>query len=362
MRSQYWCLLANFGAEEGRSVDLDQPIYHRLARLWSLLFQPPIHWITPEPSTTTSDIFADTSDPLAEVAFCPSAMAWLSTSSAHQSIARLGLLSVNPEPAIVRSCHDKAFVLNEARSRDPLTHCSRLFDPHQLRDADSLVTTLRDTISDWPAWAQVDWTIKPRFGSSGRGRIPGIGLDVDTQLIRRNLPRLIEQGGFILQPFCRERTDLSVQLDIPANPSLPVRLLGSLRPIVTTSGSYQGHLGITHEATASSDHSFDTPLREQAIAWAQIARSLGFFGPCGVDAFVYEHNGQSHLHICEFNARWTVGHVVHGIVRRLTGKLDFLTDGFEFRLDERLDGIDRHSILLTSSSEEAAATIKPWSR
>ncbi len=47
MRFESWYLLANFGAEEGRSVDLDQPVYHRLARLWSLLFSPPVRWISP---------------------------------------------------------------------------------------------------------------------------------------------------------------------------------------------------------------------------------------------------------------------------------------------------------------------------
>ncbi len=172
----------------------------------------------------------------------------------------------------------------------------------------------------------------------------------------------MELGGFILQPFRRQRTDLSVQLDIPATPSRPVRVLGSLRPIVTTSGSYQGHRGLTGDDITSSDHPFDTLLREQAITLAERARDTGFFGPCGVDAFVYEHDGIPHLHLCEFNARWTVGHVVHGIVRRLTGKLDFLPDGFEFRLDEPFANTDGRSIPLTSLNQGMAATLKPWSR
>jgi hypothetical protein len=170
----------------------------------------------------------------------------------------------------------------------------------------------------------------------------------------------MEQGGFVLQPFCRERTDLSVQLDIPTNSDHPVRVIGSLRPIVTNSGSYQGHQGVARDGTTSSHHPFDPILREQATTLAQRARELGFFGACGIDAFVYEHDGMAQMHLCEFNARWTVGHVVHGIVRRLADKLDFISEGFEFRLDESLADSDRRSIPLTSRNKDTAATLKPW--
>jgi hypothetical protein len=359
----HWILLPNFGAEEQPPPNLTDPLYERLALLWSLLFAPKVEWIDPPKphSETLCDALAHSSDPLSLTTDHPILTPWLHTPAAHQRALHLNLPIFGPQPTIVESCHDKAFVVRHLSSDDPFSGIAQIFHPDQFVDTDHFIEQVQRDLSQWPSWATQDWTIKPRFGSSGRGRLPGTGTRVDPLVIKNNLPRLIRQGGVILEPFVRDRQDISVQLNIPSDPNLPIAVLGSLSPIVTTSGSFLGHRGIIHNHQAHSSHLFDNLLRQRSLHLAQIARDAGYWGPCGIDAFSFFHQQQPHLHLCEFNARWTVGHLLHGIIRRLShlpiSDHARLETGFEFRLDATDPCNLPSSIPLTQSNDRVTSAI-----
>jgi hypothetical protein len=178
------------------------------------------------------------------------------------------------------------------------------------------------------------FTLKPRLGSSGRGRVSG-SLTTDQRSIRGAFPRLAQRGGAIFEPWLSRRTDLSVSLFVPppdASGPQPaaITLLGSLELLVTPSGVYRGHCGeVDSRGRIFSGHPEDETLRADAAAVANEARAAGFFGPCGVDALTYvpadidstsatetDFDHERLRSLVEFNGRLTMGGVAIGLVRR----------------------------------------------
>jgi len=99
-------------------------------------------------------------------------------------------------------------------------------------------------------------------------------------------------------------------------------LLGSLEMLATASGVYRGHCGeFDHRGRVFSGHRQDETLRAQAAAVAARAQALGYFGPCGIDAFTYVEDATTDAverlrPVLEFNARPTMGLVALGLLRR----------------------------------------------
>ena len=101
-------------------------------------------------------------------------------------------------------------------------------------------------------------------------------------------------------------------------------LLGSLRQLVARSGVYRGHYGqVDSRGRIFSGSPWDETIREAAVEAALEARTRGYWGPCGTDAFSFmlpaaEGSGGETLlrPIVEFNARFTMGIVAIGLVRR----------------------------------------------
>jgi hypothetical protein len=359
-----WELLPNFGAEEQRDALWVDPRHDRLGILWSLLFHPPSRLIGPEEAGAeqVSPFLANTQDPLARSTDRAAGAAWFACERTFARWQGEGRAIDGPGLATVLPLHDKGMPIGQGAEDDPLGDLARVFSSDDLlhEGGESFLRELHRVITHWPTWAHADWTLKPRLGSSGRGRVAGQGLLIDTPILRGSIPRLAQQGGVILEPFIRERVDLSVQIDIPGDSNLPIHVLGSLAPISTLSGSYLGHRGIWRGTESESGDAHDQPLRQRALRLAEHARQNGFHGPAGVDAFLYQHAGRTCLHICEFNARWTVGHVVHGIARRLAHPAAHWlepADAFEFRLTP-LDHIDaRTTIALTERHAEPTSTL-----
>jgi len=105
-------------------------------------------------------------------------------------------------------------------------------------------------------------------------------------------------------------------------------LLGSLEQWLTSAGVPIGHLGeIDSRGRISSGHRRDEDAREAAVAIAHAARAAGYFGPCGVDSLLFRApDGSGDLvewlrPILEFNARFTLGIVAIGLMRRLLSRL-----------------------------------------
>jgi hypothetical protein len=346
-------LLPNLGAEEGEDwrAYTRQPATRVAARLWSHLFSRHARLLTPgidgrDPDKPTVECRAEDLWPgqLGEAPNDPaypwiespgSIVPWFMSPTIAGSVETGDALRfVGPDPEIVARVHDKAFAVEASRALDlvpkELSSLIEVLEASDLAEPDRVVAKLSMLLDRWPAWTQRRFTLKPRSGVSGRGRVAGVG-QVDTEALRGALPRLASRGGAIFEPWLDRCTDLSVCLHLPgrdAPDALPT-LLGSLEMLATPSGVYRGHCGeIDNRGRVFSGHREDENLRSGAASLGAEARRAGFFGACGVDAFTFvtqtdstegmEGTGQEILRpAVEFNARATMGLVALGLMRRV---------------------------------------------
>ncbi len=335
-------LLPNLGAEEGddwRGYTRDSPV-RVAARLWALLFSKTAALRSPSSQPEdeamvwvdlpVGDLWPPSLGAAPAQAVYPwiqppdSLVPWLRTASLDAQAGREEARRMSgPEPQIVAHVHDKAFAVEAARALEllpeSLSDLISVVEAETFESPASLLESLSARLASWPAWTEGRFTLKPRSGSSGRGRVAGIGI-LDTAAIRGALPRLAQSGGAIFEPWLEREVDLSVCLYIPepgSGETLPT-LLGSLELLVTPSGVYRGHCGeLDSRGRVFSGHREDENLRAQAASIAERAREAGFFGPCGVDAFVYRETDRERLRpAVEFNARPTMGLVTLGLLRR----------------------------------------------
>ena len=361
-------LVPNLGAEEGTSAGeaLRAPHVRAAARLWRFLFSDRAEvaggddgafesW--PEPLVPSRGEAAY--DWLDEPDVC---FAWLATDEAERIAREAGRALEGPHPANVLRVHDKAFALRAAEHLGLvprlLRGTSRILTPGDLRDPARLVSTLRETVDDWPPWTGGRFTLKPRQGTSGRGRFDGTAAGLDVEKLGRALPRLAACGGAILEPWLERTSDLSVQMHVA--PGCPVTLLGSLALVTHRSGVYRGHRGeVDSRGRVFSGDRDDETLRGDAAQVADAAAHAGYAGPAGIDAFHFRIPDDPEREpvlrpVVELNARFTMGTVVIGLVRRLLPRLRAdlgLGPGerraFRFDLDAKADARSSESEAVT---------------
>ena len=319
--------IANVGAEE-RPEALEPPelpAATQVARLWERLLGAGGAWDwLPGPEV---------------------AAAWLNTSAVERAASEAGKPLFGAPAAVVARVHDKAFA-HDVASREGLVpaclrDCITVFDPYALRDAATGGDALESALGDWPAWARARFTLKPRLGSSGRGRVAGADGAIDRPQREGALPRLAARAGAVAEPWLDRTEDLSVQLLV--EPGGSIRLLGSLSLQVDGSGLYRGHCGLVDaRGRVSSGSRFDEAVRDAAVAVALAAASEGYLGPCGVDAFAFHGpDGTETLRpVVELNARFTLGTIALSEVRRAlatvrgpAGIAPGELRGFRFRLE-----------------------------
>ena len=344
-------LLPNMAAEEGDdgAAYLRQPAVRVAAHLWCLLFGQnarlwPPHRAT---ETVTDPVLRDAHWPVGLGPPVPAAaFNWLGESQAHAAAwfntpraalhARAAWSSelCGPTPECAARVHDKAFAVEASHALDlfpvGLAECIEVLEPGDLSAPDALLQRLDQRIAAWPDWTQRNFTLKPRFGSSGRGRVGGRDR-IDTPSVRGALPRLAARGGAVLEPWLERVGDFSVTLHVPNSDSEDTRptIVGSLEMWNSASGVYRGHVGeVDSRGRVFSGDRDDEKLREHAAQVARFAGSLGFEGPCGVDAMRYRRpadamNSESLRlrSVVEFNARPTMGLVTIGLVRRALPQL-----------------------------------------
>ncbi len=353
-------LMANLGAEEESPGSEARPLpgpARTAAALWSLCFPQQARWIGPAPTQDGSAagwprrLGAPASEPVFAFLDVPDALhAWLNTPSAQESAERLGVRLAGPAPEIVREVHDKAFATKMGAilggAPGALADLIEALTPAELADPDRLLDRLEARLQRWPAWTGRRFTLKPRFGSSGRGRIAG-EQSIDRERLRGGIARLARRGGAVFEPWLERRGDFSVALHIAAEDggeSGPgITVLGSLECWNSESGVYRGHFGeIDSRGRVFSGDRDDEAFRADAAAVAAEARVRGFWGPCGVDGFRYVQpkvGFETHTRaappltsgptervddeetpflrtIVEFNARPTMGLVAIGLARR----------------------------------------------
>jgi hypothetical protein len=293
-------LIANLGAEEGSAgmAVAARPGSEAatLAELWRGLFDPPVFsWL----------------DGI-------EAAAWLNDETAEREAGTRTLFGARP--SIVRRLHDKAWAMSLAQTEllEPtwLRGLATALAPEELR-ASSAAARLAEVLAGWPEWARGRFTLKPRIGTSGRGRVAGVDGRVN-DVMRGAFERLAARGGAVLEPWLDRLADASAQLHLAEDGT--VTLLGTLRIVTTPSGQPKGHrgeldaLGHTRSGLAEEE-----VLREAAGLAGVHAAAAGYYGPCGIDAFAFRSPGdgaRSFRPLVEFNARFTAGTVALGHIGR----------------------------------------------
>ncbi|MBX9652067.1 hypothetical protein K2Y11_00465 [bacterium] len=318
-------LLPNFCAEEDANwrLLLSQPFYRRLATMWRLLFgkETLIKGLDgPSTHLLRSSLFCRDEHVFAGLPKIESGIPWLMTEGAAESLRKLGCQPWGTSPELVNQFHDKAYIKrfadNSALDPSPIQNLFRIFDPQELRDLSAFHQSLRDTISSWPETYQERWTLKPRFGSSGRGRLPGTFLRVELPALPGAQSRLIDRGGVILEPFLDRTVDVSSQFFVHSKGE--VEVLGTLAQVLSTSGSYDGHTGRIVDGQFHAGSEFDTRHIDDSLKLVHEVAEKGFRGPCGIDGFAFRVNEGIHFRsLVELNARFTVGTIVIGLLRRI---------------------------------------------
>lgn len=336
-------ILPNLGAEEGG----DWRAYPRqaharvAARLFSHLFSgssilrdPELAGAGPWRSVPCERLWPGSLGPPPEAPIFPwlesagRVTAWLNTASLEASVREaLGMPLSGPAPDRVALVHDKAFAVRAAQElglvADSVAPWIEILDAEACADPERVLDRLSASLRRWPDWLEGRFTLKPRQGTSGRGRVGGRDR-IDPIALRGALPRLAERGGAIFEPWLARRSDLSITLHVPApdeTGALPT-LLGSLEMLTSASGVFRGHCGeVDSRGRIHSGLPADESLRADAVRVAERARAQGFFGPCGVDAFSHFEptatpDRECWRHCVEFNARPTMGLVTIGLVRR----------------------------------------------
>lgn len=295
--------IANIGSEEGSAWASAKalPVLKTVSRLWRRLFEPQrraFDWLPGDQQL----------------------VAWLNTDEALARAEATALPLYGAAPEVVKRVHDKAFVLEIARREalgpPELLACILSLESDALRAPDALEQIDR-MLAGWPDWARRKFILKPRFGTSGRGRANGTQGRADTPEIRGSLTRLAKRGGAILEPWLDRIEDLSAQLIVQPDASLV--MLGTTRQIVSGSGVYRGNRGaVDSKGRVVSESRWDEALREAAVTVAQAAADEGYRGPAGLDSLSYRgfDDGERFRPLVEWNARFTLGTVAIGLVRQ----------------------------------------------
>lgn len=252
---------------------------------------------------------------------------WLSTESAARAARVRGLPYAGAAPAVTAKVHDKAWAQAVAARHD--------LDPELTGLVAAVpgcasVDVIDAVVAGWPPWARASFTLKPAWGTSGRGRIRGKDAHLDVPAGWR-APAARGPSGIaaVLEPWLARVTDLSSLWHIDAE-GVP-HLLGTTRQVVRASGVYLGcdvvgPAGVAGDVDGEGDDGrrprAGTQWDEVAVARARVlvtaAAAEGYRGPCGVDAFSWRDDaGGEHLRgVVELNARFTAGHVALGLALR----------------------------------------------
>lgn len=252
---------------------------------------------------------------------------WLSNEAAATYARERGMRVWGAAADVVRALHDKAWAMHAAKEHalvdDELTAMITVLSPELLARAAEAAAVIEETIARWPAWARADATLKPRWGTSGRGRVRVRDGVVDAA-VRGGFAGLAQKCGAILEPWLARVHDLSSQWLV--DDWGEVRLLGCTRQIVRRSGVWLGCEIVRGDDGQGSGTAWDHDLVARARPLVEEAARAGYVGVCGVDAFTWQHprDGVEKLRaVVELNARFTGGAVALYAVSSRWGRATF---------------------------------------
>ena len=300
-------VLPNLGAEEGLSPSALPPTATEAVRAFLWLFGPDV-----EPIDAARPAWPAALGPPPQVPLFDwiegEACAWLADDAAQRRLRATGAKLHLPDPAVVLRVNDKAFAqraaLHQGLLPTPLLGHVEVFGPEAIEPE-----RVRRCVEALPAWVGRDWVLKPRHGTSGRGRVRRL------QDVAGSAARLRQRGGAVFEPWLRRIEDLSALLFL--EPDGRIRWIGTTRQKLRGAGIYQGsggELGVDGKVRSGS--AWDDALRVAAILVAGEVSAAGYHGPLGIDAFVFEGPDGAPLlrPVVEINARFTMGMVAVGLL------------------------------------------------
>jgi len=335
-------LFPNLGAEEGEGWrrTARHPRVRDAARLWCALFPEDARVVgaaVPLDRELAAPFARDAGRPA--LAFCKPGRAlvpWLASEEAAALARGEGVPLAGPGPAVVGSVHDKAFALEQARAHrllpPEIADTAFALAPDELAEADTARCRIERAVARWPAPLRERFALKPRLGTSGRGRLLGRAGRLDPAALAGALARLRGRGGCVVEPWLARSADFSAQLFVEGPGH--VRVLGSFAQLLTPAGLPLGHRGrIGAGGGPESGSPWDAELRAGALELAGAAAAAGFRGACGVDAFAFAGaDGRPRLRaVVELNARFTAGTTAAGWLARAL-RAELLQPGAEFYL------------------------------
>ena len=357
-------LFPNLGAEEGEAWRrmARHPRVRDAARSWRALFAADARLVgadEPLDGALGEPFAGGASGPALALAGARDVLvAWLATDEAAALAAREGVPLAGPPPRAVAAVHDKAFALEAARAAGllpaELAETAFALAPGELVDADTAKCRVEGAVARWPAELRTRFVLKPRLGTSGRGRLAGRAGRLDRDALAAALARFRSRAGVVVEPWLEREADLSAQLDVRGPDD--VQLLATFVQVLTPEGVPRGHRArIGADGRAESATPWDAELRLAAGAVARAAAAAGYRGPCGVDAFAFRGAGGAARFraVVELNARFTSGTGAAGwVARALRGGL--IEPGSELYLGAAPAPFDAHRVELFAAPGESA--------
>jgi hypothetical protein len=248
--------------------------------------------------------------------------AWLPTPESRALAKKESLPHFGPEQHVVDRLHDKGHFLGLLKDEAPelLGFPPQevvILEPEFFEGA-RCAEAIAERVATWPRARQRSFTLKPRRGTSGRGRLQGRDGQVRIQ-DRPGLSRLAQRGGAILESWLDRVADYSALFWI--HPEGEVEILGTVQQLLHPYGGPVGCRGQIRENRAdgfvTSGSAFDEALLRAARSVGQIAHRAGYFGPAGIDAFCHQtESGLAFRPVVELNARMTTSLIGLGLCNR----------------------------------------------
>ncbi|QDT32874.1 hypothetical protein [Thalassoglobus polymorphus] len=147
------------------------------------------------------------------------------------------------------------------------------------------------------------FVLKENFGQSGRGQISGETRKLTEKQAAWAANRLEANRVLFLEPKLKSLAEFGIQWDLPEEG--PPQLFGVTQLKSSTRGQFIGSIVRIDEQQFPE---LESIINTQRFACLEI-QQIGYFGPVGIDAMIYEHSGgeRAARPLQDINARWTMG-------------------------------------------------------
>lgn len=163
--------------------------------------------------------------------------------------------------------------------------------------------------------AEHGWVIKANFGMAARERLLGNGPMLNSAQQNWICRRLATNGAVFFEPWLRRRAEVGIQWTLPPLGEGQSKLEGLTPLLCDSQGGYRGS-EFSLDASIPGEWQRAVEVCEQAATRLQ---SLGYFGPLGIDAAIYEDSAGNAIArpLQDVNARFTMGRLALGFRRLL---------------------------------------------